>query len=150
MTTPPPAAPLPELLDKALDKGRAFCRAHPRVVIAGVIVLALFIGLVALAGSNATSSGTTTQWFNDTGDSLVVEVSGPGPAQDQTNLIVPDGQTISPQSAAPDTGANSALCTVTFPDGITWQVFDTNGNDNPQDNPAAIECQTIESQPGAS
>ena len=151
MTTP--TTPQRDVLDKLRD----LWRARPGVVmlvaavfiLAVVVVIAVIGANVAPSGSSGGSSGTTTQWFNDTGDSLVVEFTSPGPAQDQTNLIVPDGQTISPQSAAPDTGANSALCTVTFPDGITWKVFNTNTNANPTDNPAAIECSTIENQPGA-
>jgi hypothetical protein len=78
----------------------------------------------------------------------VVEFTSPSAAPDQANLIMPDGQMMSPQSTVPDTGINSALCTVTFPNGITWQVFDTNWTAG-QNTPAATECSQIENQPGA-
>jgi hypothetical protein len=119
-----------------------------RTTIAGIaLVGAAGLGIGACGGSSGGSSDTT-QWFNDTADRLVVEVSGPGPAQDQTNLIMPSGQTMSPQSAAPDTGANAALCTVTFSGGITWKVFSTAPSAD-SSYPANAECDTIAAQPGA-
>jgi hypothetical protein len=109
------------------------------------LVGAAALGLGACGGSPA----TTTQWFNDTGEQLVVEFTSPASAPDQANLVMPDDQMMSPQSTVPDTGLNSALCTVTFPKaGITWQVFDTNWTAG-QNNAAATECSEIENQPGA-